>query len=223
MTDNIFDSQPTPPVIDPPNSPQLPDHLKDMIGEGKKYASVEKALESIPHAQTHIQRIEEENRAMRERMAELKAAEEVYKKLMENNAPPGDTPPSGPVVDEASIASLLDRKLAERETQAKQAANVARVKDALVGKYGDKAQEVYETKAKELGVGVQFLNDLVKHSPKAAEELFGIKPKDASVAPSTPGINTAALNNRPPQEGNAKVKGTSTEALVAAWRAAKPE
>lgn len=224
MTDDIFNTPPaTPESVDPPNPPAIPDHLKELIGEGKKYASVDKALESIPHAQSHIAKLEAEMKEMREKMAEVKAAEEVYEKLMEQmRGGDGATPPAPAGLDEASIASLFDRKMAEREAERVASANVARVKDALIGKYGEKAQEVYEAKAKELGVGVSFLNDVVRKSPKAAEELFGLKP-DKGGGASTPGINTAALNNRPPAPPSAKVVDNTTDALVAAWRAAKPQ
>lgn len=225
MSENIFDdNNPTNAVIDPPKPPAVPDNLRELIGEGKKYASVEVALAALPHAQEHISKIERENAEMRAKLAEAIAVEEVYKKLTESfNRPDGITPPA-PGLDEASIAALLERKLAEKDALAAANANTQRVKDALIGKYGDKAQEVYETKAKELGVSVQFLNDVVKKSPKAAEELFGLKSKEAAPASSTPGINTATLNNnRQPTQPSAKVQGNSTEALIAAWRAAKPE
>lgn len=226
MTDSIFDDTGSTPaqIIEQPKPPTVPDSLKELIGEGKKYASVDKALEALPHAQEHISKIERENAEMREKLAEAIAVEEVYKKLTESfNRPDGVTPPAAGL-DEASIDALLERKLAEKDALTIANANTQRVKDALIAKFGEKAQEVYETKAKELGVSVQFLNDVVKKSPKAAEELFGIKGKEAAPASSTPGINTATLNtNRHPQQPSAKVQGSSTEALVAAWRAAKPE
>lgn len=223
--DNIFNDAPTPTVVDPPNPPVVPDPLKELIGDGKKYASVEKALESIPHAQAHIQRLEAEMKEMRERVAEAKAAEEVYEKLMERMSG-GEvaTPPPSAGLDEASIASIMERKLAEREAEQIALANVNRVKEALVGKYGEKAQEVYEAKAKELGVGVSFLNDVVRKSPKAAEELFGLKPdKPGAGATSPSGINTTAFASRPPAPPSAKVVDNTTDALVHAWRAAKPQ
>lgn len=202
--ENIFDGQ-TPPIV--PQAPSVPDHLKDLIGEGKKYASVEKALESIAPAQTHIQKIEDENRRIREELASAKAAEESYKKLMEDLEQGKPATPATPAgLDEASVARLFDQKLQEREMQQKQAQNVSRFLDGLKSKFGDKAQEVYEGKAKELGVATSFLNDLVKHSPKAAEELFGIVAEKKPVSTTLPGsVNTAALNTRPrddkPQRG----------------------
>jgi len=225
MTDSIFDEgNSTPPIVEPPKPPVVPDHLKELIGDGKKYASVEKALESLPHKEGHISKIEQENAELRQKVAEAIAIEEVYKKLTESSSRSAEVTPPVAGLDEASVAALLERKLADREALALANSNTQRVKDALIAKYGDKAQEVYETKAKELGVGVQFLNEVVKKSPKAAEELFGIKGKEASVGSTTPSINTAALNNnRPPQANTAKVKGATTEDLVSAWRAAKPE
>lgn len=225
MSDSIFDDGSTPPVVVPP-TPAVPEPLKDLIGDGKKYASVDKALESIPHAQAHIERIERENAEMRQKVAEAVAVEEVYKKLMDS-APKVDgvTPPAVSGLDEASVAALFDRKLAERAAADTAKANVARVKEALVGKYGDKAQEMYEAKANELGVGVDFLNDVVRRSPKAAEELFGIKPKDSAPAVTTPGANTAILNNNrpPPTKPRSVIFGATTEQLVDAWRRSKPE
>lgn len=224
MSENIFDAngQETPPVVEAPKPPVLPDSLKDLVGEGKKYATVEKALESIPHKETHIDRIERENAELRQKMAEAVAAEEVYKKLTESFNPQGGVTPPASGLDEASIVSLLDKRLAEKEAERIATQNVNKVKEALVGKYGDKAQEMYEAKARELGVGVQFLNEVVRRSPKAAEELFGITPKERGGAPSTPGINTTTLNNRPaaPKPARGPLSGGD---LLSAWRAAKPE
>lgn len=225
MTD-IFDDNGTPtpaPVVVPPSQPVLPDSLKDMVGEGKKYASVEAALASIAPAQGHITKIEQENAELRQKVAEAIAVEEVYKKLTEANANNGVTPPVAGL-DEASVAALVAKQLETREANAIRVANESRVRDALVGKYGDKAKEVYEAKAKELGVGVDFLNEVVRRSPKAAEELFGVKQKEAGAAPTTPSINTGALSNtRPPVERPRIMVGATTEQLVNAWRAAKPQ
>lgn len=222
MTD-IFDDNATPTPngnVDPPKPPVIPDHLKELIGEGKKYASVEKALESLPHAQQHISKIEQENAELRQKMQEALAIEEVYKKLTESmNAPPQATP-AGKVLDEASIADLLEKKLSEREREKEAKANVDRVKQALTGKYGDKAKEVYEAKAKELGLGMDFLNEVVRRSPRAAEELFGIKPKD-NAAPTRGSVNTDMLNNNPRPPAKPTLGPLSGGDLMSAWKRAK--
>jgi hypothetical protein len=218
--ENIFNEPTTPEVVEPPKPPVVPDHLKELIGEGKKYASVEKALESLPHKESHIEKIERENAEMRQKVQEAIAIEEVYRKLVEPRNPDGVTPPAA-VVDEASLASLLDRKLSERDAEQKAKANVARVKEALVSKYGDKAEEVYKEKAKEFGVSAAFLNDIVRRSPKAAEELFGIKPKDRAAGSTPPGsVNSSALNNNRPS-AKPQLSPLSGGDLMTAWNAAK--
>ena len=44
---------------------EIPTEAQALVGEGKKYASAEEALRSVPHAQQHIKTLEEE-------MAQLK-------------------------------------------------------------------------------------------------------------------------------------------------------
>lgn len=223
MSDSIFDGDGTtlPAPSTPPSPPALPDHLKELVGEGKKYATVDKALESIPHAQAHISKLEQEMAQLREKVAEAAAVDEVYKKLMDSMNKTGEaTPPTVAGLDEASVLALLER----REAEAVAKANVSRVKDALVGKYGDKAEEVYKAKAQELGVTPQFLNEVVRKSPKAAEELFGIKGKEIPSGTTTGSIRTDALNdNRPPAKPKTVMGGATTEDVIAAWRAAKPQ
>lgn len=219
---NIFDDNgQTPPVVVPPSTPAIPDHLKELVGEGKKYATLDKALESIPHAQQHIARLEQEAAELRQKQAEAIAVEEVYKKLMESMDKENDVTHRTPAgLDEASVLAILEK----RDAEAVAKANVARVKDALVGKYGEKAQEMYETKARELGVSTAFLNEVVRKSPKAAEELFGIKPKDTSAGTTTGSIRTDALDNsRPPAKPKSVMSGATTDEMISAWRAAKPQ
>ncbi len=218
MSDDIFDTSGTPPV-ETPKPPVIPDHLKELIGEGKKYATVDKAIESLPHKEAHILRLEQENAQFKEKLSEAIAIEEVYKKLTES-APreTGVTPPSAGM-DEASVASVVKRQLLELEQERMAEANVKKVKDALIGKYGDKAKEVYDAKAQEFGVSKDFLNDIVRKSPRAAEELFGIAPKVSNVSSTTGGsINTSALtNNRPPDSKPNPFSVQETD-LVKKWR-----
>jgi len=110
---NLFDGAPaTPTPVEPPKPTPtaIPDPLKELIGEGKKYATLDKALESIPHAQAHIQRLEEESRQLREQVASAKAVGEVYETVQELLKAEKATPALAPVVDENAIASILDRK-----------------------------------------------------------------------------------------------------------------
>lgn len=223
--ENIFTEQQTPPAGEQqPTTTQLPDHLKELVGPGKKYATVEKALESIPHAQQHISTLETELKGMREKIATAVSAEQVYETVQQLLEAEKATL-STAAVDENSLAALLDRKLTEREQAAKQQSNVQSVKAALANKFGEKAEEMYVAKATELGVGIQFLNDIVKHSPKAALELFGLAHTPTPPRSTTGGINTEALNaqKQPKDKPQTVMGGASTNEMLDAWRAAKPQ
>ncbi len=216
----------TPPVASAPapTPAVIPDSLKGLVGEGKKYATLEAALSSIGPAQEHILRLEDELRQARESVQSGDALKETYETVQEMLTKLRETPQAS-VVDEAAIAGLLDRKLTEREQKQIVAANAATVKQALEAKYGDKAKEVYDAKAEELGIKDGFLNDLAVKSPKAVLELFGIKPAASKATPSTPGsVNTAQFDNRPqPTQSKNIMFGAKTEDILTKWRAAKPQ
>lgn len=224
--ENIFSSAaPTNDGGDPAQSPPaLPDNVKDLIGPGKKYASVEKALEALGHAQSHIANIEAENKSFREKQAGQLTLEEVNKTVQDLLAAERATHIPA-VVDEATLSGLLDRKLAQKTAADLKVANQTSVVEAMRAKYGDKAQEMYETKAKELGVGVAFLNDVSAASPKAALELFGLVPKASSVPKSSGSINTDALNQTPAADAPPKspMFGGTSKDIQASWDYAKQQ
>lgn len=227
MTDaTIFDDQPaTPPAneVTPPVAPTivLPDSVKELVGPGKKYTSVEKALEALAHSQNHIATLEADNRTLREKAESAVTVDTVYETVQELLKKERSTSGSAPL-DEAALGSVLDRKLTEREANAKRAGNVESVKSALTGKFGEKASEVFRAKAEELGLSVQTLNELAATSPKAALEYFGVKPTGVPSRPSST-VNTEALASRPsdPPKIKTVMGGATTKEVVATWQEIK--
>lgn len=230
MTDTTLfpEAGATPPTQESattPAAPVLPDEVIGLVGAGKKYASVEDALKALPHAQAHIARIEEENKALREKAAQAKALEEVYEALTSRQLNTEQTTPVIPVLDETMLDSVLERKLQEKQAIELRNKNLSTVKDSLTGKFGEKAPEVFSTKAKELGVNEAFLTDLAAKSPAAALELFGLAKKESTPTTAVSGgsINTQALgNNKPAPIAKPVMAGAKTEDVLAAWRAVSP-
>lgn len=195
----------------------LPDSVKDYVGEGKKYASVEEALKSIPHAQKHIEDLKQAADAVRAEAARLKAENEAHTAYIESlkQAPkPSDTPVG---LDASSVEAIVERKLTSAQELNKQQANQRMVAEALTERFGDKAKEVFEKRGAELGID---LNALARVSPQAALELF---PK-AETSPNLGGsLNTVAgLSIKQPPNHKPVMFGASTEDLRQAWRNAKP-
>lgn len=174
----------------------LPDNVKDLIGPGKKYATLEKALESLAPAQNHISTLEAELKAMREAAEKAVSLDQVYSTVQELLAEERKTHGTS-TLDVSAVSGLLDRKLTEREQQQEAARNVSAVKKVLVDKFGEKAEEVYKTKAAELGLGIDFLNSAAAKSPQATLKLLGLDSAASGGVHSSKGsINTSALRNQ---------------------------
>lgn len=215
MTD-IFETPKTPEATPAPAGIKLPDEALDLIGEGKKYGSVEAALKALPHAQKHIATLEAEAQALREQLAKEKALAESMTAL---NGQQG-VKPATPAFDPADLDSVIDRKLKQTAEKQIADANVAEFKAAMAAKFGDKASEVWATKAKEIGVSTDFLTQLVSKSAVAGKELFGLK-DSAKPTPPTSGstVNTGVLSNSQPASAPKPVMGgVKTADLVSAWR-----
>lgn len=213
----VQDHVPTAPSI------QIPEAVQSFVGEGKKYATPEDALQSIPHAQHHIERLEEEMASLREDLSKRAAVEEV---LAEINKKPVDIP-SEPQLTQEQLDALIDNRLATKEAQTIAQKNTSEVVNKFIEAYGDKekAIEVYTKKAADLGIPVETINNLASTSPKAVFELFGMKPE--STPPPTKinsNVNSEAVVNNQVQAPVVKtVMGRSTYTDdIAAWRASAP-
>lgn len=216
----VFDAPPNTNNGEPPAPPafQIPDPVKDFVGEGKKYATVEEALKSIPHAQKHIESLKQAADAAKAEAERLKAERETYEAFMREQQ--NQNTNSAPLeLDPTQVENLVKRTLEQEKRDATAKANLLKVREDLTKRFGDKAGEIFNARGKELGVDI---NALAMTSPQAVLELF---PKAKEADPNTSGsVNTAALPRfaRPPEQ-KPVMFGSSTEDLVQAWRNAKPQ
>jgi hypothetical protein len=229
MPDNIFDGE-TPPVVPPvvPATPvvptlQVPQELAELVGDGKKYKSVEDALKSIAPAQAHIKKLEEEAAQRAIDLEARKTLEELLGELQSGKSTEKTTP-DGITQDvlEQTIASFMSRK--EAADAAKH--NTSQVVTAFQKQFGDKAkaEEMYKKVAEESGLSISAMNELAARSPSAVLKLAGITSKVTAPPPSKPNstVNTEALTGTPPVEQSAKVRmGASTKEMVNAWKVAR--
>jgi hypothetical protein len=202
---------------------QIPEAVRGLVGEGMKYATPEDALQSIPHAQHHIETLQEEMAGLREDLAKRKSVDEV---LQEINKTPTNSE-TEPQHTPEELDALIDTRLTAKEAQTLAKSNTDKVVTKLSEVYGDsdKANEVYKQKAQDLGLSVDYLNNLTATSPSAVFELFGIKSvNESSVSKINSNINSEAVFNQAPVKEPVKsVMGGSTNAQdIAAWKAAAP-
>lgn len=146
----------------PPASISLPDEVRDLIGEGKKYQNTEEALKALYHSQNHISTIEEENKEMREQIKSHESAKELLDEMKNSSTPTGETN-----IDPSAINQMISENLTQREQQQKLTDNMQFVDKQMKQLYGDKAENVLTSKATELGMSIDQMANVAANSPNA--------------------------------------------------------
>jgi len=211
------------PVVATPTAPVIPQELAELVGEGKKYSTVEAALASVPHAQTHIASIEAQLAKANEALAAARTQEEILAEIRESSSSTVPTTPSAPTVSQEQITSLIKQSLKEVQTEKEATTNISTVTSTFEETFGDKAEAAYNQIATDSGLSIKDLNRLAATSPSAVLKLAGIGNKQLPVVkPSSGTINTESLAAQPiTQEHNSRVSGNTTKDLTAAFQKAK--
>jgi len=183
----------------------VPPEVANLVGPGKKYATIEAALKSILPAQTHIGTIEQDNAELRKKVATLEAerkgVEDVLAEIKGGQEKTVTTESNPDSIAERVLDTLDKRKAEVSATQ-----NLKASSDALVTKFGSKeaAQKALADKAEALGLTVPDLMRTAAKSPAAFLVYFDTKPTPGTPNPQG-SVNTEALNlhgqGRQPTEG----------------------
>lgn len=185
---NLFGTQNDPAPVLPPSPEGTPaagstppvqatenlfaDQLAGITAEDgrQKYADVPTALASIPHAQTRIQELTQKVTEMETELSKQKGADELIEQLRAANTP--TTPPSGDV-NAAELSTLVEQIMQQKQTATTAVENQKKVSDTLTNAFGDKAMSTLESKATELGLGMDGMMKLASSSPAAVLAFFG--------------------------------------------------
>ena len=175
------------------------------VGE-RAFAKPEDAARYVEHSSTHISKLEEENRLLREAQDKLQHAADdnvTVRELLEGmrNAATTSTPPSATpsvskeelVAEAVKIATTQVREELKSEQQlALEKTNLNEAMTAAQEEFGEQfIEEVGKIGTQHGLTGVQ-INNLAKQSPKAFAKLF-LKGKSASSGPSGGEYNTSAF------------------------------
>lgn len=169
----------------------------------RKYRDVPSALQGLQHAQSFISQLKSEmatlkaeNESLRIQAEKIKELEATIQTLSSNARTQTVSEPTSVALDEESLASLLEKTLTKREIEARRQANVTKVVSEVKNKFGDKAEEVFYGKAKELGMSVEEVNELASKSPQAVLGLLGINSvaTEQFKAPVSTAVNTAGYS-----------------------------
>lgn len=194
MTNTELFNDPVLAAVADPIDPNK-DYLSELVGEGKKYKDVAALARSRVEADRHIKRLETEQNALRTDMTSRLSLEELVTKLSSFKAPdPAPTSgedhssePSKNALTAEDLARLIDERVQSLSETERAKSNMNLVKDTLKKEWGSDYVDKMKSKAQELGVGENFLNDLAMRQPNAFLKLMDVtgKGKPDTVVPNT--------------------------------------
>ena len=163
--------------------------IKNERGE-PKYRTLEDAINALKHSQEYIPTLKQTKEELEQKLNDLmpqvnKVAEleRVVQELTQRKPEPAT--PGAPGLNEEQVAELVSRTLTRQQQQAVQTTNIQTVTTTVKSKFGDKAEEVFYGKARELGMSNDDFNALAARTPKAVLKLLGIDEQDkGSPAPT---------------------------------------
>jgi len=210
-------NQATPPLVQQQQAPA--NAYQDLLAGIKndaglpKYATVDEALKALAHSQAYIPEVkgqltqaEQELARLRAELEQRQSIEEVVSRLATQNQPaPKADQPNQSGLDESAVMKLVQQHLEQREVATTTKANQQQVEATLRAKYGEKAAEVVQQRAAELGLTPKALGELSGQSPQAVLALFSASGATAP-KPSFSSVNIPATNqpDQPPLERPAK-------------------
>jgi len=190
MTDAVFNTQ-----ASDGNSTSQPDtngdsQTYDFIGEGKQYANKDVALASIPHKDKHIANIENENAEMRAKLAESSTINDVMSAIKTGGQDDtANVEQQNNTTSSSDVADIVKSVLQSERAQEAAENNAKRANEFMMKKFGDKAQDVANSKAAELGMDFDSLQALAISSPNAYEALFTEQTSQEQQRPTSGGAH----------------------------------
>ncbi len=196
---------------------QTANAVDQLVGAGKKYATIEDLAKSRLAADEHISRIEKENDQFRTDLRARETIESMLQKLTPAPRQP-DVSDQGKQQGAADQGSFkledVEKLLNQREQTKSRESNLAKAKSISESLYGPDYNTKLKGVASTLGVGTDFLMDVAAKSPEGFEKLVTSVAKPDKPAPIIPGTT-----GNPPQE----VDGTKNWDFYKKLRKENPE
>lgn len=179
--------------------------VEALVGEGKKFASVEDMARGKLEADRYI---EEQNAKIEALSKTNEKLDELYKKISESGGgtPQKENPEAGTnsaesvggetkAPDTGDVEKLVEEMLERKERAQAAQSNMKTVRETLIGKYGDNAAAVVREKASELNMTTEEMDAVAASNPTAFFRLMGENTgSQSSSSMFNPTVNSDALN-----------------------------
>lgn len=202
MSNDLFDTDNTGPVIDPNK-----DYMTELVGEGKKFKDAAALARGKMESDAFIAKLQNELSELRQEVVSRAKLEDIVAKLQEApkqvEQPPLQEPKPQPAgLTDEDLRAFLNKELAEREAARRKEDNVSQTIQKLKESLGHNYVDALKAKAQELGVDTKWFNNLAAENPGVLLKLVG-----AEGTPAPKGNDLFA----PPPQGHQTFKPSTTE------------
>lgn len=177
---SVFGTDQTPvgqaPVTGDPNA--TPSVVDQLVGEGKKFKTVEEALQGKVEADSYIDELKTKLSSLEAEVSKGSRIDELLSQLQDKAISPApilETPntDSVPQLDVSDLKSLVGSAISEQKQDEIKAKNLAVVEQELAKAFGTEAKTKVDAKAKELNLSEKTLESMAAESPTAFLTLMG--------------------------------------------------
>lgn len=197
-------------------TPSVTVSAADLVGEGKKFKTVDDLAKGKAEADAFIEQLKKEQADLRKELsvkvdteATLTELRNEMKALKESKSVIPSKENTTSALSENDLKALVSKTITESEANRSQTQNIVTANNQLVKHYGttEKAQEALRNKAQELGLSIDELKGIAARSPTALLKMVlpeGVKqPEGGSFQSGS--LNSDAL---PHQQSGEPKEGT---------------
>lgn len=192
---DIFQDTPA----DQQTTPQVSTEV--LVGEGKKYATVDELAKAYYNADSFIDTLKEENRVLREQVAKVAELDATLARMQEAKSNSASNPseveqPSA--VNVTDVAKLVEETLVKRETENVLRNNLKTADAKFKEVFGDRAKEVFDAHANSPELKATLMT-LAQQNPEAFVNYFvnitGVKQEQGAGVAGGSKVNTVNLSS----------------------------
>lgn len=147
-----------------------------LVGEGRKYKSVDELEKAYLNADEFIEKLKEENRQLREATTKAKTIDDVLERLQQGQQDHVESAPAKAGVSAADLTELVKQTVTGLETQKTREANLLKADKLMKDSFGEKAAEMFNSAAKTPELKAAYMQ-LAATDPERFVTLFGSAPK----------------------------------------------
>jgi|15BtaG_2_1085339.scaffolds.fasta_scaffold00834_4 hypothetical protein len=196
----IFSDDPKPVDTQNANPAQVTTLVDELVGEGKKFKTVEDLAKGKQESDTFITELQAKLTNAEAELQKQDYASELLATLQDKTAQLEPNPVVNslntndqPALSAEDLKSLVETTLSEREQSAITSSNLKAVEDAMTKAYGTEASVKVKEKATELGMSVEDLQTIASKSPSLFLQTMGQPPQQADPMVSST-VHTDNLN-----------------------------